>query len=362
MIDSVVTESLDAAGLQGFDALCGEAVDAVTERFYATHDSVYQRFGQRGRAACREDLAFHLEFLRPALEFGLLQPMVDYLCWLSSVLSSRAVPAQHLPQSLDWLGEYFSAHLPGRAGELVAASLQQARTRFVTAGAVPQSALVPPEPWPEAAEFESALLGGRQGSALQLFNQCLDRGEDLVDVELHVMQPALYAVGEKWQANEISVAKEHMATAIAQSVMTAGLLRAIPSALTEQRVLLACVEGNNHALGLRMVSDAFLLAGWDVQYLGANVPTRALVQQAVEWQPNLVGLSVSFPQQLPVVKQVIAQLAGSFDHRHPPVIIGGLAINRFTRLADMVGADAFSLNARTALETAQQVIAGKRLQ
>ncbi|MDZ7728750.1 MAG: hypothetical protein U5Q44_11445 [Dehalococcoidia bacterium] len=81
--DDIAT--LDEAGLSRFRALQPEAVAAVTARFYETHGSAYERFGPGGREACREDLAFHLEFLRPVLEFGLVQPMVDYLEWLASV-------------------------------------------------------------------------------------------------------------------------------------------------------------------------------------------------------------------------------------------------------------------------------------
>ncbi len=358
MPNAYKNEVLDAAGLDRFSALRADAVNAVTERFYTTHDSIYRRFGTRGREACREDLAFHLEFLRPVLEFGLLQPMVDYLCWLASVLTARAIPAQHLALSLDWLGEYFAGRMDAADGGKVTGALTAARNAFVAASGAPPARPLAAAAWPEATEFEAALLAGRQRDALAVLNRCLDDGRDLVDVELHVMQPALYAIGEKWQANQVSVAQEHMATAIVQSVMTAGLLRAPPPAPLETRVLLACVEGNHHGVGLRMIADAFLLAGWDVQYLGADVPTRALVQQALAWQPHLVGLSVSFPQQLPAAKQIIGQLAQGIGKGRPAVIVGGLAINRFTRLAEMVGADAFSTSAKAALDSANRVVAG----
>lgn len=363
MSNTVEMDTLDAGGMERFNALRADAVSAVTERFYATHGSVYRRFGARGREACREDLAFHLEFLRPVLEFGLVQPMVDYLCWLAGVLTARAIPAQHLTQSLDWLGEYFAGQMDVADGDKVTGALTAARDAFLAAGDAPPPRPLAATPWPEATEFEAALLAGRQRNALAVANRCLDDGRDLVDVEMHVMQPALYAIGEKWQANQVSVAQEHMATAIVQSVMTAGLLRAPPPPdPLGTRVLLACVEGNHHGVGLRMIADAFLLDGWDVQYLGTNVPARALVQQALAWQPHLVGLSISFPQQLPVTKQVIGQLAQSFGNRRPAVILGGLAINRFTQLAKLVGADAFSVNAKAALDLAKRVVSGHSLQ
>ena len=175
---------------------------------------------------------------------------------------------------------------------------------------------------------------------------------------MHLIMPALYDIGEKWQSNQVTVAQEHMASAIVQSIMTVGLLRSEPPPRIGKRVLLACVEGNHHAIGLRMVSDGFQLAGWDVQFLGANMPTAALVRQVGESRPDLVGLSVSFPQQLRVVKEVTARLDQDLGGGRPPVIIGGLAINRFTQLAGAVGADGYSPNAPAAVAYANQIWAG----
>ena len=349
-------KTLDAKGLQYFQSLQAQAVNAVTARFYATHGSIYERFGHRGQEACREDLAFHLEFLRPVLEFGLLEPMVDYLRWLASVLTARGVPANHLTQSLDWLAEFFGLAMAPAEGAVVVAALHAARAKLVASCDVAPIPPKPPEAWPEAAAFEAALLVGNQRESLALINQLLDQGRRLVEVELHVIEPALYSIGEKWQSNRVTVAQEHLATAIVQSVMTVALLRSPPPSPIDKRVLLACVEGNNHAVGLRMVADAFLLNGWEVQYLGANVPTRALVQQVADWKPHLVGLSVSFPQQLRVVKVVIGELVERFGLARPAVIIGGLAINRFSQLVDTLGADASGADAQTAVNAASRIV------
>jgi methanogenic corrinoid protein MtbC1 len=357
MIAAIDLEALDPAGLQRFQALQNQAVDAVTQRFYEAHGATYVRFGPRGREACREDLAFHLEFLRPALEFGALQPMVDYLAWLGGVLAARAIPVEHLALSLAWLGEFFAERMDGADGAKVAAALDAAKTKFLALGQAVAPPAAPAEPWPEATAFEAALLAGRQREALGIVDACLDNGRSLVDLELHVILPALYQIGEKWHANKVTVAQEHLATAIVQSVMTAGLLRSQPPRMIGKKVLLACVAGNSHAIGLRMVSDGFQLAGWDVQFLGANVPTSALVGQAIAWKPDLLGLSVSFAQQLRVVKDVIADLDARLGGARPAVIIGGLAVNRFDQLAGALGADAHRADAPSAVAYASQSLA-----
>ena len=343
-------QKLSAAGLAKFQELRTEALNIVCDRFYWADEASSKRFGPRGREACREDLAFHLEFLRPALEFGVIQPMVDYLVWLSSVLSARGIPLEHLALSLDWFCEFFADRMCADDGAVVTNTLKLVRDGFQTAPPeCASTAPAPTEPWPELAAFETALLSGRQHEASAIVNRCLDEGRSLVDLEMYLISPTLYNIGEKWQANKVTVAQEHMATAIVQSVMTGGLLRSPPPPMIGKRVLLACVEGNSHAIGLRMVSDGFQLAGWDVQFLGANMPTVALVGQAVEWRPDLVGLSVSFPQQLRVVKEVISRLDIVLGDARPPVIIGGLAVNRFAQLAGAIGADGYSPNAAAAV-------------
>jgi len=347
---------LGADGLRRFQSLKADAVGVVTERFCAARGSAYVDFGPRGREACREDLSYHLEFLQPALEFGDLQPMIEYLRWLASVLAARSIPSERLAFSLDMLAAFFSERMDAAEGAIVTAALHAARMQFLAGDDVSPPNL--DETWPEMTRFEAALLAGRQYEALSVMDQCMDSGHSLVEVEHHVIKPSLYHIGERWQTNQVTVASEHLATAIAQSVMTAGLLRSSLPETLGKRILLACVAGNEHAIGLRMVSDAFQLAGWDVQYLGANVPTSAIVRHTEEWRPDLVGLSVSFAHQLPAVKQVIGQFCERFGSGRPSVIMGGLAINRFNRLAEMVGADASSPDALSAVRTASQLVGG----
>jgi methanogenic corrinoid protein MtbC1 len=348
---------LSPCGLRHFAALRTEAVDAVTARFYAEHASIYAQWGDAGRDACREDLGFHLEFLRSVLEFGLLAPMVDYLRWLSGVLTAREIPVEHLPQSLDWLAEFFVARMEPEEGPLVAAALFAAKVAFLpsdgslTAG---YSARLPAA-WHDCEAFESALLAGERHAAAAFIERHMAAGHGLVEVELHLIQPSLYRIGLKWQRNQVSVAQEHLATAIAQSLMVEGLMRSSPAAPNGRKLLLACIEGNHHAVGLQMVADAFQLAGWNVNLLGANLPSSALVRHAVEWKPHLLGLSIAFPQQLRVVKDVLARMTRAVGAKRPPLIIGGLAINNFDQLADHIGADAWSPNA------AMAVLSGNRL-
>ncbi len=349
-------KKLSPAALQQFAQLRTPAIEAVTSRFYADHASVYAAYGERGREACREDLGFHLEFLRPVLEFGIAAPMVDYLRWLAGVLSSRNVPVEHLGLSLDWLAEFFEEQLAPADAAIVRAALSQARDGLqAPADSVPDLNGNGTGASADYVEFESALLAGDRKAAAAAVSAHLARGHSLVDTELQVIQPALYSIGRKWAENLVSVAQEHLATAIAQSVMIQELGRSEPSEANGKKIVLACVAGNHHEVGLQMVADAFQLSGWEVNYLGADVPTPSLVQYIGSWKPDLVGLSISFAQQLAVARDVISRLVGEFGDQRPPVIVGGLALNNFKGLAEQIGADGWSQDSAGAIATAMRV-------
>ncbi len=354
---SIDTPSLSITGMRRFDELRSDAISVVSARFYSAHGAVYAVFGQRGLDACRQDLAFHLDFLRPVLEFGFIQPMVDYLRWLASILVTRGIPADHLALSLDWLAEFFALHMESPDGQIVESVLTQTKAQFFADPAPMQSDAMRLTPWAETAEFEASLLTGDRRNADALLDRCLEDGRGLVEAENHMIKPALFGIGRKWQNNQVSVAQEHLATAISQSVMSRGLTKSALPASNGRTVLLACVEGNIHAVGLQMVADALLLAGWGVQFLGANVPTKALIEHVAQFRPDLLGLSVSFAQQLRVVKDIVAQLPRELSAGRPRVMVGGLAINQFSPLADQIGADAWSPNAITAVAAAATVVA-----
>jgi len=197
--------------------------------------------------------------------------------------------------------------------------------------------------------FEDALLAGDRQRASGIVERILADGCGLVVLEMHVIQPALQRIGWRWQNNLVSVAQEHLATAIAQSAMTLGLMHSEPARPNGKKVLLACVAGNHHAVGLQMVADGFQLSGWEVQFLGADMPTHDLVQQVVAWRPDLVGLSICFEGQLSTAKQVLQHLEEALGHARPPVLIGGLAIDQSSTLIAQLGAEGWSPDAKSAV-------------
>ena len=314
------------------------AIDYALEASVAAYPALVQQFGQRGREACAEDIGYHLDFLRPTLETGELSPFISYLGWLSQVLSSRGVPLDSLPRSLDDLAAFFSRVL-GDAATPVVAALVAGREALAAGISAPTYDNPCPAPWQEADAFCNAALSGNRREALALFTSALQREKSLAEAAVHVIQPALYAVGRRWQENGVSVAQEHMATALAQTVMAQSFGRFDMAPDNGQRVVFACLAGNHHTIGLRMVADAFEFDGWTTYYLGANTPLASLITQVREVRPQLIGLSASLPYHLRTLREAIAVLRTVFVDDCPRIAVGGLVFNQFPQLAKSIGAE-----------------------
>ena len=349
--------TMSPEGLRQFLSLKREAVEAVTARFYTTFPTLLVQFGEQGRQATREDLGYHLEFLQPVIELGVLQPFVDYLRWLESILRSRNVPTSYLPLSLDWFAEFFSTRLPAEDAAIVAAALEASKSELQAANGLPMAYLRGmPEPWDACEAFEEELLAGQHRKAWAIFQQSLEAGQDYVETALHLVQPALYRIGQKWQENKISVSREHLASAIAQGILARGYSHAQPAPRRHGKVVLACVAENDHALGLTMVADALELEGWEVFNLGANNPTKSIAPLVRETGSKLVGLSVSLPRHFSAARETIHQLTAQGGAVRPRIMLGGVAINQFEPLARLLGADSGPSNAKETVKFAHQLL------
>lgn len=174
------------------------------------------------------------------------------------------------------------------------------------------------------------MRGADAAGAYRIASSAFAQGMTLPELCQRVITPALHEIGRLWQEGALTVADEHLATALTHRVLAA-LRPAVrvdatsgeQKAVAKKRVLLAAIEGEQHALGLRMAADVLEDAGFHPLYLGADVPTDALVQAVAVLSPDLVALSATLPE----LGSRLEEVAGAVCKAHPRVglIIGGQA-------------------------------------
>ncbi len=192
----------------------------------------------------------------------------------------------------------------------------------------------------EMRSFLDALLAGDRQGVDRVVDRVLERGDGLGPLYLDVVQPAMREIGRLWQENEISVAEEHLATAITQAAMGRAFERAYQWHDSRTPTMIAaCVDDERHQMGLRMLCDLLELEGWDTAYLGASVPTEALVSIVEKRCPDVVALSATIAPHLPRLRAAIEGIRAAHVATQPLVIAGGRAIGDDDALARRLGAD-----------------------
>ena len=176
-----------------------------------------------------------------------------------------------------------------------------------------------------ARRYGDALRVGQTSAAEQVVDDALAAGLAPAAIQSLIIEPAMERIGRLWEANAITVADEHLATAVSQSVLVKLFARlTVARPRSRERVLLAAVEGQHHVLGLRMIADVMEGAGFDVLYLGADVPVDALRRFAGEHGPSITGLGFAISVGVGVLAESIRAV-----HEACPgtqIMLGGRAV------------------------------------
>ncbi len=201
-----------------------------------------------------------------------------------------------------------------------------------------------------APVFADALVSGDTKDAWSALRTALVDGASYADVAADVVGPALVEVGTRWAERQITVAQEHLATANATMLLSQVFLDADVAAPNGRKAVFACVAGNHHALGVRILSDAFAIAGWEVRSLGANVPTDDLIDFVRTEAPDVIGLSLSDAEQAGAARAVAAAARASDRNPTPLVVVGGFPFVSGALTAADVDADAAHADVRSAVD------------
>lgn len=106
--------------------------------------------------------------------------------------------------------------------------------------------------------------------------------------------PALMrGIGDGWTAGRISIAEEHLASAVVHGLVME-TVRFATTAPTAPCILVATPSGDLHAVGAALVAAAAAIEGWAVKYLGVNVPAAEIVRAAGAIGARAVALSAVY--------------------------------------------------------------------
>lgn len=157
-------------------------------------------------------------------------------------------------------------------------------------------------------------------------------------VTKRLILPLLRALGERWQATEGSVAEEHFFGAYLRNKLGARFHHHPPT--HGPKLLVACLPGERHEVGLMLFSLSALARGFQVVFLGADMPLSELAATGLRASANGILLSGAVEPPVGVMTNELAKLVASAN---VPVFVGGQVSVRLSD--DIVRAGAIPLGA-----------------
>ena len=172
-----------------------------------------------------------------------------------------------------------------------------------------------------------------------------------------VVQPLMELVGERWQNGKLTVAQEHMVSALLRNLL-GGLVRLFYPREPRVRLLFATPANELHEFGILCGAMLAVSAGAEAVYLGPNLPTPEIVAITNLLKPRALVLGVVAPAYIPdlsgVVDFIAAQIPPSTEvwigGRDAQPAIPNAPLERIQFLADL---DSMQPHLARLLETAR---------
>ncbi len=198
------------------------------------------------------------------------------------------------------------------------------------------------------------LLAGNTRGAIQIIEEAAKIGIRLEDIYIEILQNVMYEVGDLWHKQIITIDKEHYCTSTTQMALSQFYSTIFSKPRKGLKIITCSVGSELHEMGIRMVSDLFEYNGWDSVYLGAGVPKEALLHAIKEHKPNMVGLSVTMPQHLPLCLEYVSAIRETF--KDVKIAVGGRAFETTDRLWEKWDVDVYKENAELLVDWATKNI------
>jgi methanogenic corrinoid protein MtbC1 len=149
---------------------------------------------------------------------------------------------------------------------------------------------------------------------INIFNQA-----DFFD---KILTPVMYKIGDDWANDRISIATEHVASNIAQTLVKIIMDRVSGNA-NKKKILICVPLGEEHHLGCDVLETYLSVKGFKVYNMGTSMPSESILSFIDNNKPDIVFLSITLEDNLPAGQRLVRKIRDQFEI---PILVGGFAL------------------------------------
>ncbi len=208
------------------------------------------------------------------------------------------------------------------------------------------------------ADFQAiadALIKGQAPKVKELVQSAIAEGAAPSDILSKGLIAGMAVIGEKFKKNEVYVPE----VLIAARAMHAGMdqikpLLASTGVQPKGVFAIGTVKGDLHDIGKNLVMMMMEGAGYQIMDLGVDVSPEKFVK-AINDGAQIIGMSALLTTTMPSMRNTIEAVKAAGLRDKVKIMVGGAPLTQ--NYADEIGADGYSPDAASAVDTANQLIA-----
>ena len=204
-------------------------------------------------------------------------------------------------------------------------------------------------------EWQELLVGYveqlEEKKVLELAKQALEQGMNPLTL-INLIVEGMNRVGKRYENKDYFIADLIMAGIIFREVLGLSAVTSYSSNHYQNKrgkVLLGTVKDDIHDIGKEIFRALLETHGFEVIDLGVDVAGETFVKKAIEYQPQIIGLSGVLTSTLDQMKQVVDEFKKAGLRDKVKIIAGANYLNLHG--CQYIGADSFATEAAKGIET-----------
>jgi DNA-binding transcriptional MerR regulator/methylmalonyl-CoA mutase cobalamin-binding subunit len=151
-----------------------------------------------------------------------------------------------------------------------------------------------------------------------------------------LLVPLMRRIGDLWHEGALRPIHEHMASSVVRSFL-GGMHGACHPEVSAPHLVVTTPARQRHELGALLAAATAAGEGWQVTYLGPDLPPEEVAAAALQKGARAVGLSITYPPDDPVLVDDLRRLRRLLGAR-TALIVGGRACPAYGPILQEIGA------------------------
>jgi MerR family transcriptional regulator, light-induced transcriptional regulator len=151
-----------------------------------------------------------------------------------------------------------------------------------------------------------------------------------------LLAPLMQRIGDLWHQGTLRPIHEHMASSVVRSFL-GGMNGSYSAELSAPHVVVTTPARQHHELGALLAAATAAGEGWQVTYLGPELPPEEIAAAAAQKGARAVALSITYPPDDPLLADELRRLRRLLDSR-TALLVGGRSSQAYAPVLQDIGA------------------------